>query len=199
MEADRYPFDLLEARRARNGRMILIRPILPDDERIVQAFVRNLSPRSRYQRFHNALKELSPELLHRATHVDYDRHLALIAETFDDALETEIGAARYVLRRDGASGEFAVAVSDAWQGQGLGKALLEKLIAAARERGLQRLEGEVLHDNKPMLTLAGRLGFRLRRHPEEAGLFIVSRELQPAADAFIPLHATPANLAVAAA
>ena len=120
MSAPRYPFELVESHRLKSGRLVLVRPIHPQDETLVQSFVRGLSPRSRYFRFHNAIRELDPRMLHAATHVDYRRHLALIAEWFDGESEVEIGAARYFVRKDGETAEFAIAVADAWQRQGAG-------------------------------------------------------------------------------
>jgi len=183
MAAPRYPFELVETFRLKGGRLVLIRPIHPQDETLVQSFVRELSPRSRRFRFHSALRELDPRMLHAATHVDYRRHLALIAEWFDGDRETEIGAARYFVRNDGRSAEFAVAIADAWQRQGLARHLLERLVAIASQRGLQRLEGDVLEDNHAMVSLAIALGFDVRENSSEPGLLVVGRDLvqaQPA-------------------
>jgi acetyltransferase len=177
MASPRYPFELVETFRLKGGRLVLIRPIHPQDETLVQSFVRELSPRSRRFRFHSALRELDPRMLHAATHVDYRRHLALIAEWFDGDRETEIGAARYFVRKDGRSAEFAIAVADAWQRQGLARHLLERLIAIASQRGLQRLEGDVLEDNHAMVSLAIALGFEVHENSSEPGLLVVGRDL----------------------
>ncbi len=58
------------------------------------------------------------------------------------------------------SAEFAVIVHDAYQGQGLGQHLMERLIVVAREREVKELVGSVLRENKRMLALAKDLGFR---------------------------------------
>ena len=180
MDAPRYPFELVETFRLKGGRLVLVRPIHPQDETLVQSFVRELSPRSRRFRFHSALRELDPRMLHAATHVDYRRHLALIAEWFDGERETEIGAARYFVREDARSAEFAIAVADAWQRQGLARHLLERLIAIASQRGVPRLEGDVLEDNHAMVSLAIGLGFEVRENSSEPGLLVVGRDLAEA-------------------
>jgi len=196
MAAPRYPFELVETFRLKGGRLVLIRPIHPQDETLVQSFVRELSPRSRRFRFHSALRELDLRMLHAATHVDYRRHLALIAEWFDGDRETEIGAARYFVRNDGRSAEFAVAIADAWQRQGLARHLLERLVAIASQRGLQRLEGDVLEDNHAMVSLAIALGFDVRENSSEPGLLVVGRDLvqaQPARPVAWERVAAPAH------
>ena len=177
MNAPRYPFELVESHRLKGGRLVLVRPIHPQDETLVQSFVRGLSPRSRRLRFHNAIRELDPRMLHAATHVDYRRHLALIAEWFDGDAEVEIGAARYFVRKDGATAEFAIAIADAWQRQGLARHLLQRLMAIAEQRGLERFEGDVLEENHAMVGLALDLGFEVREHASEPGVLVVAREL----------------------
>jgi acetyltransferase len=176
--AARYPFDLVDVWHARNGERMLVRPVHPQDLELARAFVRELSPESRYNRFHGALKELTQGMARWATHVDYDRHMALIAVRYRDGQEVEIGAARYVVRADGETAEFAVAVADAWQGQGVGVRLLSDLMRVAASRGLRWMEGEVLASNRGMLALARRLGFDYRKPHRDARLVTVSRRLR---------------------
>ena len=177
MATARYPFELVETHRIASGRLVLIRPIHPQDETLVQSFVRGLSPRSRYFWFHNAIRELDPRMLRAATHVDYRRHHALIAEWFDGENEIEIGAARYSLREDPRTAEFAIVVADEWQRQGLARKLLERLIAIASQRGVRRFESDVLEDNRAMLALAAKLGFEVGEHLSEPGVLVVAREV----------------------
>ena len=180
MKPTRYPFELVETLRLKDGRSVLVRPIHPQDEPIVQSFVRALSPRSRYFRFHNAIRELDARMLHAATHVDYRRHLALIAESFDGDVETEVGAARYVVREPTQTADFAVAVADAWQRQGLARRLIERLVEIAAARGVRHLRGDVLENNHAMLDLAAGLGFDIAPS-EEPGVLVVARAIAPRA------------------
>lgn len=179
----RYPFDLVDVWHTSDGERVLIRPVHAQDLELVQAFVRELSPESRYNRFHGAVKELTPGMARWATHVDYDRHMALIAVVFadgnqQDGREIEIGAARYAVSADGETAEFAVAVADAWQGRGVGARLLRGLIEVAARRGLRWMEGDVLATNRGMRALARKLGFQSRARGGEARLVRVSRMLR---------------------
>ena len=177
----RYPAALIDRVQLADGRSVLVRPVLPQDSELQQRFVRTLSAQSRYRRFHSALNELSEATLDWLTRVDYASHLALVAETFDEhGDEIQVAEARYVLGVDGLPAdvaEFALAVADGWQGVGLGSRLLGALVARARAAGLRKLRGSVMADNVPMLTLAQRLGARLRGDPEEASLMIADFEL----------------------
>jgi acetyltransferase len=178
METARYPFDLVDVWHARDGSRVLIRPVHPQDLELARAFVRDLSPESRYNRFHGAIAELTPRMARWATHVDYDRHMALIAVVYVAGREVEIGAARYAVGADGETAEFAVAVADAWQGRGVGERLLCGLISVAARRGLRWIEGDVLAGNRGMRTLARKLGFQSRGRGCEARLVRVSRLLR---------------------
>jgi acetyltransferase len=91
--------------------------------------------------------------------------MALAATTMLDG-ETLLGVARYVLDKDNESAEFAIVVADAWQGRGIGRRLLGKLVEVARRHGIKRLYGDILAMNRPMLELARKLGFTLGRHED---------------------------------
>ena len=73
-----------------------------------------------------------------------------------------------MLRADSADAEFAIAIADGWQGAGLGRALLARLLAHARKRGVRRLFGDVLWSNPAMLALARSMGAQLTRTPGDA-------------------------------
>jgi acetyltransferase len=139
--------------------------------------VRNLSDESRYYRFMDTVRELSPRMLSHFTHVDYDRHMALIAVTGQDGVETQVGVARYYASDDGKRGEFAIAITDDWQHKGLGTQLMQALIAAARAAGLRTLFGEVLASNHKMLRLMGKLGFRAHVHEKDPHIMHVELAL----------------------
>ena len=74
--------------------------------------------------------------------------------------------------------EFAVVVGDPWQGKGVGTALMEQLIAIARERGMASICGLVLAENTHMLALARKLGFDISKVPNEAQ-YELRKDLRP--------------------
>ena len=152
-----YPGELEGEIALRDGRRVPVRPMRPDDADLELRFVRGLSERSRYQRFLNQMVELPPEMLARFTQLDYDRELALVA--LDPADGEFIAVGRYAPNADGETAEFALTVGDAWQGKGVGRALLERLCACAKDAGYTTLFGHILHANHDMLDLAKGLGF----------------------------------------
>lgn len=173
----RYPHELIRHLTLRDGTRIVIRPIRPEDREIEKEFVQNLSDESRYFRFLNAIRELSERMLNRFTRIDYDSEMALIAVIRENGREVEIGVARYIVNPDGRSCEFAIVVADAWQHKGIGSRLMAQLMEAARDRGLESMEGLVLASNHKMLSLMAALGFRIESAPGEPGLRRVVRQL----------------------
>jgi len=151
-----YPVELEEELALRDGTKLRLRPMRPEDAELEKAFVDSLSERSRYQRFMQALPRLSPQMLARFTQLDYDRELALVA--LHEGRFVAVG--RYAPNADGQTAEFALAVGDAWQGKGIGRALLERLCDQAKRAGYRALYGHILQANHDMLDLAHRLGFR---------------------------------------
>ncbi len=172
-----YPSHLVAVLQLPDGTNVTIRPIRPEDAGIEDAFVRNLSPRAKYFRFMQALRELTRDMLIRFTQIDYDRELALIAVVEQGGQEAEVAVARYGMNPDRESCEFAIVVADAWQGRGIGSRMMAMLMEAAKARGFKQMEGEVLAENAPMLSLARRLGFRARPHPDSPDTYLISRDL----------------------
>ena len=175
--AGRDQSPLIEHCSLEDGRGVTIRPVLPQDESLAQAFVRGMSAQSRYKRFLVALEELPPALLARFTNVDQQQHLALLAATVVYGKELQIGEARYVIEADGTSAEFAIAVTDDWQTAGIGSRLLRALEGAASAAGLARLTGDVLADNRKALDFMRQRGFTVRPNREEARLRRVEKAL----------------------
>jgi acetyltransferase len=139
---------------------VVVRAIRPEDEPLIEAHHRALSEQSIRMRFFSMVKALSRDNLVRLCHLDYAREMALVAQRQDAAGNPEIiGVSRYYMNPQTGDAEFAVIVRDAYQGQGLGQHLMERLIAVARERGVSRLVGFVLRENAGMLALAKALGF----------------------------------------
>ena len=167
-----YPRGLEQPVRLRDGSELLLRPIRPEDGEAERRFVARLSPQSMYLRFHAPLKELSLERLVRFTQIDYDREMAFVAVARDAAADADPpairGVARYTRNPDGRSAEFGIVVEDAWQGRGLGQALLDALEACARSRGIAALLGYVLHENHGMHHLMRARGYRGERDADDA-------------------------------
>jgi len=183
----------------RDGSRVLLRPAVAADRPLLVAGFERLSPESRYRRFFAPVKSMSGPLLDYLTSIDYVDHFAWAAiaaeagpsSAADAALgggtppvtpgaePYGVGVSRYIRLADPAAAEMAVTVVDDWQGKGLGRILLDALVLEALENGIERLEGDVLDENRPMHELLRRTGARFQ--PEGNGILRFSIDL-PARD-----------------
>jgi acetyl-CoA synthetase (ADP-forming)/acetyltransferase len=139
---------------------IVLRPIRPEDEVVHGAFLDSLVPEDARYRFFSTMRHLPHTELARYTHIDYDREMALIAVGRDaeEGLLT-LGEVRAVADPDNVLAEFAIVVRSELKGMGLGRLLLERMIAYLRSRGTRELRGETMLDNERMKNLARDCGF----------------------------------------
>ena len=143
---------------AADGTLVTLRPIEAGDFALEEAFVAGLSASTGYKRLLSA-RRLTREEIRRFTEIDPECEFAMIATSVHDGVEQQVGVARYVKQGWSDEAEFAIVLSDDWQGRGLGGLLLSSLIAEARQRGVRRLIGTTLSENRAMLALARKLGF----------------------------------------
>ncbi|AKJ29319.1 GNAT family N-acetyltransferase [Caldimonas brevitalea] len=148
------------ALKLRDGRWVTVRPVRGDDGDALQAAVGRLSLQSRYSRFMTALHTVPDALLESATHPIAEREFALVVTSDDGAGDRIVAGCRFAPAGHDSQCEFAVTVDDAWQGLGLAKQLMLRLIDSAKAYGYRGIEGHVLASNMAMRGLARHLGFR---------------------------------------
>ena len=126
----------------------------------------------------NAVQELSQEMLVRFTQIDYHNEMALIAVISNGVAEEQIGVARYATNLDKTSCEFALVVSDKWSSRGIGHILMHDLMEVARDRNIEKMQGQVLSVNTKMLELVTSLNFQIRNDPDDMAIKQVEAILQ---------------------
>lgn len=185
-----YPAELTERWHGR-GEPLTVRPIRPEDADAHRALFAGLSPQDVRFRFFSALRELSDEQVARMTDIDYDREMALVAVR--DTGET-VAVCRLVREPYTPQAEFAIVVTPDWKGGGLGRHLMERITQWAAGRGVQRVVGQVLAENAPMLAFMRRIGFRLRRMPDEPDVVEAAMDVSPADPGRIATERSPASI-----
>jgi GNAT superfamily N-acetyltransferase len=175
VEALRFNSNYRERERLETGVPVVLRLVRPRDGRLLLAGFERLSPESRYRRFFAYRKDLSPIEVELFTHCDGVDHFAIAALLErEDGVEEGVGIARFVrLGKNPVAAEAAITVIDDYQGQGLGRLLLERLLWAAAERRICEMRFSVLAENKPMLSLLRKFGAVKRGDDVEAGLGVV--------------------------
>ena len=142
----------------------MARPIRPDDEPLVVEFHKTLSDQSVYLRYFYAPSfdyRVSHERLARICFVDYDREMAIVVVNQEITPPVLLAAGRIIRLSNQQEAEFALTVSDHYQGTGLGTKLLDYLIRLAKKEGVLKLVADVLPENNGMLHLAKKFGFSL--------------------------------------
>jgi RimJ/RimL family protein N-acetyltransferase len=160
-----------QAVRIRSGDVVRLRQIRSGDAPALARAYANLGAQSRYLRFFTIVPELSESVLKAATEVDHENHEALVALPL---LSPEIvGECRFIRLHDRPdTADLAVTVVDAWQGRGLGSALLRRLSERALEVGIEYFSAEVLAENRTMLGILSSLG---RVETESSGSVVTAR------------------------
>jgi acetyltransferase len=170
-----YPTHYVQGWTTPEGRELTIRPIRPEDEPLMVKFHGTLSDRSVYLRYLHQLQldtRVAHERLARICFIDYAREMALVAETHvPNAADHEhelLGVGRLTKTGGGnEEAEFAILVSDAFQGQGLGTELLRRRVEVGRDESLSRIIGYISTENDAMQHIARKLGFSVKRVKDE--------------------------------
>lgn len=169
--------------RLRDGRLVHIRSIHSSDKKILQEGMHHLSPRSLYFRFLTPKRELSEKELGFFTDIDYFHHVALLVSIVEGDKEIPAGVGRYVMNNNTAklSADLGFAVSDDYQGLGIGTLLMKHLIPIAREAGIEQFTALVHPDNKRMLSVFRNCGLKISKQVNAVGVLELVLDLLPVA------------------
>jgi acetyltransferase len=174
-----YPQTLEEDFTLKTGRLVLLRPIRPEDEPEHQVFFSKLRAEDIQLRFFGSWIRLRHPEMARFTQIDYDREMAFIATAPDESGTPEtLGEVRTIADPDNMIAEYSIIVRSDLKGTGIGRKLLSKMIDYCRSRGTRRLAGQVLGRNRAMLAMSGAMGFRRKISPEDTGVFDTWLDLQ---------------------
>ncbi len=165
-----YPEHLTEeVTLKRSGRRAIMRAIRGEDEPNHLEFYNKLSPQSIRLRYFYSRGIPTHQELANWTQIDYDREMAFIISVPRDegkGMET-LGVVRAVTDADNVRSEFSVVIRDDLQGEGLGVALMSKVVDYCKSRGTLQIIGSTLPTNKGMQNLAKKLGFENSFNVEE--------------------------------
>lgn len=144
-----------------DGQQVLLRPIKPEDEPMWLEMFQNFSEESIRYRFFGMLKDTPHEVRVRYCNIDYDREIAIVAETTIEGRRRILGVTRLSVESDGKSGELAFVVGDKWQNLGLGTKMVDYVLDIAKEMGVETAFSIMLQDNYRALSLTKKMGFTL--------------------------------------
>ncbi|MDZ8054353.1 MAG: bifunctional acetate--CoA ligase family protein/GNAT family N-acetyltransferase [Aulosira sp. ZfuVER01] len=163
-----YPTQYITPWTLKDGTLITIRPIRPEDEPIAVQFHKTLSEQSVYFRYFHLMKlsqRIAHERMMRLCFIDYDREMALVADYKNPTTGNhEILAVGRLSQSHGVrEAEFALLVSDPYQRLGLGTEILRQLLHVGRNERIKRITADILPENVAMQRVCEKVGFRLHR------------------------------------
>ncbi len=164
----------------RDGVRLRIRPILPDDGPALVEMGERSTPEDLRLRFFSTVRPRLGSLTTMLTQFDPERHYAMGAYDPDHAGDGLLGVVRLITAPEGGHGEYAIMVRSDWKGRGLGRRLMTDMLDAARERGLSKVVGQVLHENARMLQLVKACGGRVLPSDGDFHVVRVAFDLQTA-------------------
>jgi len=134
-----------------NGCRLSIRPLRTGEEGTLRELFARLSPRSRYLRFFSEMPVTPDSIVRLLADVDGINRLAVVAER-DEAHGCDVVALGNVAIGEGHA-ELGIVVADAWQRQGIGIAVMDRLLDEAERRGHRRFIVHALYENRAMRKL----------------------------------------------
>ena len=154
----------------RDGRSVHVRAMRSTDEaEILQAFGR-MSAEARYMRFMRVVRDVDEDRLRKTLASFPERGFGIVATVpAADGFDI-VGSTILIIGTNPSTCEFAITILPEYGGAGLGRILLSALIAIAKRRGLEELDGFVLAQNRPMLKLASRMGFSITPDPDDGSV-----------------------------
>lgn len=169
-----------EVLRLADGRELWLRPVHPLDAGPIGGAFELLHEEEVRRRYLHPVKALSDDYLRQLVRPAPGEAFAIVAAEPLPPGEALVGAVARVTRDPGRdSAEFAILVSHFVAGQGLGRALMRRLVEWAEAHGIRRLWGDVLDDNVPMIALVQAFGFRREHEAGSPGLLRVTLDLPP--------------------
>jgi acetyltransferase len=170
-----YPSQWQRHLEVKDGWRVFARPIRPEDEPLIHAFLRHVTSHDLRLRFFAAMKEFTHEFIARLTQLDYARAMAFVA--LDEVTNEIVGVVRIHSDSIYETGEYAILLRSDLKGRGLGWVLMQLIIEYARSEGLKTISGDVLQENTVMLTMCRNLGFEVKADPVERGICNVKLKL----------------------
>ena len=144
-----------------DGTQAVLRPIKPGDEPLWLAMLGSCSKETIYSRFRYLFHWATHETATRYCYIDYAREIAIVAEIGEGADRRLVGVGRLVANPGHEQGEYAVLIVDEWQHRKVGGLLTDYCVEIAREWKLKRVVAQTTTDNRPMIAVFERRGFRV--------------------------------------
>lgn len=138
---------------------VFLRPVKPTDGPLILDIFSKLSPQSIFYRFLSHMEKLRPEQVYHLVHIDYVTEFALAAVIEEGGEERIVGVCRAIAASDQSRAELTIVLRDDWQGRGIGKVMVKKVVMVMYRHGISRIEILLDSRNDKMKKLFMSLGY----------------------------------------
>jgi len=171
-----YPEEYISQPFTIEGKEIIFRPIRPEDEPMWFDLLASCSRESIYSRFNYFFQWAFHEIATRYCYIDYDREIAIVAETNENGQKKLIGVGRLIADIEHETVEYAILITDKWQNKELGSNLTDYCMEISKKWGLKRIVAQTTSDNKRIIALFQKRGFNIT-HDEDTSTVYVEKEI----------------------
>ena len=148
-----YPVKYESILDLKNGKKILIRPVKPTDESLVQALHYSLDKQDLYYRFFTDMQDFGHDKIQPLVNINYNTDMVLIAKYTENGEDQIIAMGGIFKKMNPRVGELVFVTHKNWRGLGITRYLLKSLIRIAKDLKYIKLGGLICLDNKPMLHI----------------------------------------------
>jgi len=151
---------------------IIMRPIKPEDEPLWFELLDSCSRESIYSRFNSFFHYSVHEVATRYCYIDYDREIAIVAETEEKGQKKIIGIGRLIADPEHETVEYAILVADKWQNMEIGSHLTDYCLEISKKWGLKKIVAQTTSDNHRIISMFKKRNFSLEHDKDTSTIFL---------------------------
>ncbi|MEE4215716.1 MAG: bifunctional acetate--CoA ligase family protein/GNAT family N-acetyltransferase [Bacteroidales bacterium] len=155
---------------------IVMRPIKPEDEALWFELLDSCSRESIYSRFNSFFHYSVHEVAARYCYIDYDREIAIVAETEEEGKKKIIGVGRLIADPEHETVEYAILVADKWQNMEIGSHLTDYCLEISKKWGLKKVVAQTNSDNHRIISMFKKRNFSIE-HDKETSTIYLEKEI----------------------
>jgi len=165
-----YPYRYESKVQLKNGKTLIIRPVKPSDERMIQELYYSLDKDELYYRFFSRIIKFRHTKILPMVNIDYSTNMILVVINAEGEKKDVIASGGFFKTEDPSQVEMAWVTNKDWRGQGIARILLKNLVKIARELKYRSIKAQVIYDNAPMMHILNTSSYDLISKKTEAGI-----------------------------
>ena len=167
-----YPEEYVSKAMKIQGVELVFRPIRPEDEDLWFELLDSCSRESIYSRFNSFFRYSVHEVATRYCYIDYDREIAIVAETEEKGKKKIIGVGRLIADPEHQAVEYAILVADRWQNMEIGSQLTDYCLDISKKWGLKKVVAQTNSNNTRIISMFRKRGFNIEHDKKTSTVYL---------------------------